>query len=148
MSFFIPVAKANPASNTNLSSGNIIDPYAIATSKNGPSNPELFKLYLAASMTNVDALFGDNDNDNSSDAYSTLFPTQQTANSTFSPAATVYEEMITRSNLIGKTVDAFDPESKKIVTGKVSGVTVESGKLLIIVNGKGLSPENLVTIKE
>ena len=148
MTFFIPAANVNPAGNSSLSSGNIIDPYAIATSKNGPSNPELFKLYLAASMTNVDALFGDNNDDNSNDAYSTLFPTQQTANSLFSSSASVCQEMLTRSNLIGKTVEILDPESNKIITGKVTGVTVESGKLLILVNGKSLPPENLVTIKE
>ena len=129
-----------PVSNSN----NFIDPYKIARGEQYV-DPQLFQLYLTASMTNIDSLFGDDDKEDSDDVFgnSSLF-----SQSTFGTSKTIYEEMIARAGLIGKTVDAIDPTTNQIFTGKVNGVTVESGNLQIIIDGRSLPPENLRSIKE
>lgn len=148
--YFLPATSVQSASNPfSLPNSNPIDPYKIA---NGEQyvDPQLFQLYLTASMTNVDLLFNDNKNDdnNSGDIFSNSSVFPQQSNSSFPSAQSVYEQMIAQSGLIGKTVDAHDPETNQIFSGKVTGVTVESGKLQIIVNGITIPPENLVSVKE
>ncbi len=131
----------------------MIDPYKIARGEQ-QVDPKLFQAYLRASVANVDALFGDDKQTDDADVFGTAqdAPSQysnipQAAN-VFPDSSQVYEQMINKSGLIGKTVDATDPETKQIITGKIAGVTVESGKLQILINGKAIPPENLLSIKE
>lgn len=56
--------------------------------------------------------------------------------------------MITRSNLIGKTVEALLPGTKQTFTGKVESVNVNGGTLLINVGGTNVPPENLIKVTE
>ncbi len=131
-----------------------IDPYKIASGEQYV-DPELFKLYLTTSMTNMDRILTQDNSDTSTDN-STDFPItdftynsmQQNSPSSVSPSYSIYEQMIAKSNLIGKSVEAKDPETGSILTGKVSGITVESGKLEVLVNGKKIPPENLISVKE
>jgi len=57
-------------------------------------------------------------------------------------------EMISRSNLIGKTVEAIDPQTGQTITGKVQSVTYEGSLLLFDVGGKLIPPENLRRVSE
>ncbi len=148
-----------PTSSYSLPSANsVIDPYQIARGQQHV-DPQLFQLYLTSSMSNLDSiLFGDNNNNNQEDSLfgsanplaSYPYANTQTAQSSsiFPSSYSMFEQMINRAGLIGKTVDARDPNSSGIMSGKVTGVTTESGQLQIIVNGTTIPPENLVSIKE
>lgn len=153
--YFIPAVNTSSQDPLSAMRMNGIDPYKIASGQQYV-DPKLFQLYLTASMTNMDMLLNDNsnsdNNNNSSDIFSNITgtsqsPFQQTA-STFPSSQSVYEQMIAQSGLIGKTVSAKDPETNQVFSGKVSGVTVESGKLQIVVDGKAIAPENLISVKE
>lgn len=106
------------------------------------SNPDLFRLMLAqkigGSPEDFDILFGENKKDEDS-----LFG----SSSIYNPIPNTME-MIARANLIGKKVQAVNPENGEIFDGKVESVSQEAGTLLINVGGINIPPENLVTIKE
>lgn len=139
-----------PSVNANLPvDSSLLDPYKIISSGQ-TVDPELFKLYLTASMTNLDALFGEEKEDKD-DIFNTnsLFSNPYSQSPTeISSSTSVFNEMIARANLIGKTVDAYDPETGNIFTGRVSSVTVDGGKVAIVVGEKKIPPENLISIKE
>jgi len=127
------------------------------------TNPDTFALMLAQNLTNnIDILFGDETTSNnsifgsstnfgsgSSNAFSSAFGTDFSGLPTsgitgVSPAM----EMITRSNLIGKTVEAINPSTGQKFSGKVESVSVEGGILLINVGGTPVPPENLIKVTE
>lgn len=127
------------------------------------TNPDTFALMLAQNLTNnIDILFGDETTSNNSvfgsttnfgstasnsfsSAFGTDFSGLPTSGTTgVSPAV----EMIARSNLIGKTVEAVDPSTGKQFSGKVESVSVQGGILLINVGGVSVPPENLITVTQ
>jgi len=57
-------------------------------------------------------------------------------------------ELIARSNLIGKTVEAINPLTREKFTGKVDAVLVENGILLIDIGGTKVTPEYLIKVTE
>ena len=144
-----------PTSNIFTSSSNGIDPYKIATGQQHV-DPELFKMYLAASMTNLDSILnsssdnGENSDNNflGTDLFNSNYTGSTQSSSIFSSSDLIYEQMIAQANLIGKNVEAYDPDTKQIFTEKVTGVAVSGGRLYITVGGKKIPPENLISIKE
>lgn len=113
------------------------------------SNPDLFRLMLAqkigGSPEDFDILFGENkDNDDSLFGISSIHNPITNTNFAASPAM----EMIAKANLIGKNVQAINPENGETFEGKVGSISSEGGTLLINVGGVNIPPENLVTIKQ
>jgi hypothetical protein len=133
------------------------------------TDPNSFALMLAQNMNPFDILFGDENSSNSSSilgqqSFFNTFPNTSSSltggNSSginfpsdlggvatgFNGVSAQYE-MIARSNLIGKTVEAVEPGTHKTFTGKVEGVSVAGGILLINVGGTDVPPENLINVK-
>ena len=132
------------------------------------SNPDSFALMLAQNLnSSFDVLFGDEESKNSAVFGDTnIFGASSSNASSYlgdfgvnymsdlggqtsgitgvSPAL----EMIARSNLIGKNVEAVNPATGKQFSGKVESVDVEGGVLLINVGGTSVPPENLVKVAE
>jgi hypothetical protein len=132
------------------------------------TNSDSFALMLAQNLnSNFDILFGNEESKNSSVFGNTNAFGASSANTSsylgdfginylsdiggqtstttgLSPAL----EMIARSNLIGKTVEAINPTTRKHFDGKVESVSVQGGILLINVDGIAVPPENLVQVKE
>lgn len=166
----------NPASfPVNFGSrGNIgtIDVSKFSRSGSPYTNPDLFKLMLAqmigGSASDFDTLFGDNEASDTSlfggtsffgqtpSSTSPLFngingvsfPSDIGGQNIFNSGVSPAIELIARSNLIGKTVSAVDPATQQTISGKVSGVSVEGGIVLINVGGTKVPPENLVSVVE
>ena len=55
-------------------------------------------------------------------------------------------ELIARSNLIGKNVEAINPATKQKFTGEVKSVILERGMLLIDIDGIKVPAENLLKV--
>ncbi|MFA4966693.1 MAG: hypothetical protein WC624_00515 [Candidatus Margulisiibacteriota bacterium] len=131
------------------------------------TNTDNFALMLAQNMNAFDILYGDDQSRDDSIFGSSVFGTAPSSTSSIfgnvtgvnfpsdiggvstgytgvSPAV----EMIARSNLIGKTVDAIDPSTRQQFSGKVESVSVQGGILLINVGGISVPPENLLTVSE
>ena len=132
------------------------------------TNSDSFALMLAQNLnSNFDILFGDEESKNSSIfGNTTAFGASSTNTSSYlgdfginntsdlggltssttgvSPAL----EMIARSNLIGKTVEAVNPATGKQFSGKVESVGLDGGVLLINVGGITVPPENLIQVTE
>ena len=126
------------------------------------TDPNSFALMLAQNMSATDILFGDENTSNNSifgettnfgstssiyasSAFGDVFSgAASSAITGVSPAV----EMIARSNLIGKTVEAIDPSTRQQFSGKVNSVSIEGGILLINVGGIAVPPENLIQVKE
>ncbi len=126
------------------------------------TNPNNFALLLAQNMSAFDILFGDETTSNNSifgegtnfGSTSSIYGSSAFG-SEFSGAANLditgvspALEMIARSNLIGKTVEAVNPTTGKQFSGKVESVSVEGGILLINVGGIPVPPENLIKVTE
>jgi hypothetical protein len=126
------------------------------------TNPDNFALLLAQNMSAFDILFGDENTSNNSifgessnfGSTSSIYQSSAFGNA-FSGAANMditgvspALEMIARSNLIGKTVEAVNPTTGKQFSGKVESVSVEGGILLINVGGTPVPPENLIKVTE
>jgi hypothetical protein len=129
------------------------------------TNADMFQILLQQNMNNMMSSFNplfNNEEENSSSSFfgsaSNFLPssnlnngtdlfgqvTGQSSNTTNSPIL----EMIARSNLIGKTVEAVDPQTGSVITGKVQSVTYEGSLLLFDVGGKLIPPENLRKVSE
>ncbi|MBU0572890.1 MAG: hypothetical protein KKH83_00200 [Candidatus Margulisbacteria bacterium] len=143
--------------------GNIgtIDPSQFSRTGSPYTDSDYFQLYLAQALntSSFDILFGnDEDSKNSifgtSSDYSSLFggagtfniPTDILGQGTVSSTTSTTLELIDRAALIGKTVTAVDPTTRKEFTGTVNSVSVESGMVLIKVGDIKVPSENLVTI--
>ncbi|KAF0133323.1 MAG: hypothetical protein FD145_1341 [Candidatus Saganbacteria bacterium] len=130
------------------------------------TDPNSFALMLAQNMNDFDILFGDEEKkDSSTFGSSSLFssspssvspyfggltgvdiPSDIGGQNTFFTGVSPAYEMIARSNLIGKTVEAVNPSTGQKFSGKVESVSVDGGILLINVGGTLLPPENLVSV--
>ncbi|OGC14045.1 hypothetical protein A3J90_07295 [candidate division WOR-1 bacterium RIFOXYC2_FULL_37_10] len=114
-------------------------------------NPNVFKNLLASKLLEITNGSNDNEEENNNSFWSGMQSTYQTTSSQpanlFSPAASVYQEMIAKANLIGKVVDAIDPATNQKFSGTVKGVTIDSGSLKIEVGDKIVPPENLISIR-
>lgn len=76
-------------------------------------------------------------------------PSDLTGGNILSTSQSLTMQMIARSGLIGKSVTATDPENtKQTISGKVEGVSVDKGILLINVGGIEIPPEYLLSVAE
>lgn len=127
-----------------------------------------FQILLQQNINNAfNILFDDNNDNNSDTTFSSIFPNQTTTSSLFggsldtgdittniSGQSSLFSEvnpaleMIARSNLIGKNVEAFDTATNQTFTGIVKSVQLEGGVLLIEVGDKKVPPEYLIKISE
>jgi len=148
--------------------GNSVTPlnYSRAQSPAGKaaySDAELFQVMLQQSVNNMisgaSSLMGSDDSGNESSLFGSSgdFVSNYSGSSQISSygSSGLYGsgqntspilEMIARSNLIGKTVEATDPSTGQTVTGKVNSVFYEGGLLLFDVGGVKIPPENLKKI--
>lgn len=136
-----------------------LNPYQVAAStlSSPPSDPELFKLYLTTSMTKMDAILNSNNNsssNNDSSSTDSFFSGITDASSAISDlyqsssSSNLTADMLTKANLIGKTADGFDPTTNQNFSGKITAITVESGKVLLLIGDQYISPEYVTTVKE
>ncbi len=135
------------------------------------TDPNTFKLYMAQqNQNNVNILFGDEEQFNNSifgdtsvfgatpSSTSTLFggvgsatlPSDLAGLSSTGGIASgsQYFELIAKSYLIGKTVEAVDPNTHKTFTGKVISVHKENEILKINVGGVDVLPENIIKVSQ
>jgi len=129
------------------------------------TNPDFFRLYTEQLFTqNFDVLFGDEGVNNSVFGDTGIFGTmpsdtsslfggadQTTLPSDVSGLSTQtggnqYLELIARSNLVGKKVEAINPLTKQKFTGTVKDISLERGILLINIDGIQVPPENLLKV--
>lgn len=127
------------------------------------SDAQTFQLMLQQNMnkmiSGMDSLFESNSDNNSSssdsffgssgDFLSSVTGSTQTSDSgIYGSGANTSPilEMIARSNLIGKTVEATDPSTGQTISGKVNSVFYENNILLFDVGGKKIPPENLLKV--
>ncbi len=76
-------------------------------------------------------------------------PSDLTGGNILSTSQSLTMQMIARSGLIGKTVTATDPENtSQTISGKVEGVSVDKGILLVNVGGIEVPPEYLLSVAE
>jgi len=73
-------------------------------------------------------------------------PSDIAGQTTFFSGISPQLELIARSNLIGKTVEAIDPITKQRFTGEVKSIILERGILLIDIDGVKVPPENLLKV--
>ena len=57
-------------------------------------------------------------------------------------------EMSVYSTLIGKTVTATDPLNGQLMTGNVTSVQLQNGQIMVEINGKFITTNNLIGIKQ
>lgn len=154
-----------------ISGGNYgtIDPTQFGRTGSIHTNPDFASLFFAQTFTNnFDILFGDEERRDSSifggaslyntipNTASPLFgglgglttPSDIGGQATLTSGISPYMELIARSNLIGKTVEAINPLTRETFTGKVDAVLVENGILLIDIAGTKVTPEYLVKVTE
>lgn len=126
------------------------------------SDAQMFQLMLQQNLnkmiSSTDSMFSSSsDDDNSSDSFfggasdylSSVSGSTQTSSSSIYGSGTNSSpilEMIARSNLIGKTVEATDPSTGQVISGKVNSVFYENNILLFDVGGKKIPPENLLKV--
>jgi len=126
------------------------------------SDAQTFQLMLQQNMnkmiSGMDSIFSSgSDNDNSSDSIfgssddylSSITGSTQTSGSGIYGSgvnSSPILEMISRSNLVGKTVEATDPNTGQVISGKVNSVFYENNILLFDVGGKKIPPENLLKV--
>ena len=146
-----------------------IDPTQFNRTGSAYTNPNFLQLYMAQlDKQAFDTLFGEEGMNNSifGDSNSNIFGTTPSstdplfggtggstlpsdiAGSLTSTSGSQYMQMIMQSGLIGRTVQAMNPQTKKMFTGKVKGVSVENGILLLDVDGIKITPEYLIKITE
>jgi len=136
-----------------------------SSASSSSSNADMFRLLMQQNMNNMmssfNPLFSNEEEDSSSsffgsagnflpssdlntgiNSYGQFTDQASTANNS------IILEMIARSNLIGKTVEAVDPQTGQTITGKVQSVTYEGSLLLFDVGGKLIPPENLRKVSE
>lgn len=132
------------------------------------SNPELFQLQLNQAMNSMTAniLFGDEDTKNnavfgdssallgstdlssiygssgSSNSLSDLFGSMGTSTSLN------YIQLIAQAYLVGKNVEAINPETKRSFTGTVNSVSLDRGQVLIDIGGIQVPPEYLLKVTQ
>ena len=154
-----------------ISNGNYgtIDPSQFGRTGSAYTNPDYVNLFYAQTFSNnLDILFGDKETKDSAvfggsslfnsmpNASSPLFgglgglnvPSDIGGQSTLTSGVSPYMELIAKSNLIGKTVDAINPVTRQPFSGKVDAVSVENGVLLIDIGGIKVTPEYLVKVQE
>lgn len=154
-----------PLSNTDRGT---IDPTQFSRTGSPYTNPDFFKLYMAQlDQKSFDTLFAEEGMNNSifGDSNS-IFGTVPSSTDTLfggtggatlpsdiggglsTTGGSQYMELIARSNLVGKIVEAINPQTKQKFTGKVDSVLVDNGILLIEVGGVKVPPEYLVKITQ
>jgi hypothetical protein len=160
-----PAVNFGPYGNTGT-----IDPTKYSRTGAANTDPGLFQLMLAQSMNNnaFNILFGNDEDSNNTSIFgsnntafgssSSVFGEDILGNSSASLSSNISNnlsggtspalEMIARSGLIGKTVEAVRPGSKETFKGKVESVSVASGILLINVGGVNVPAENLIKVEE
>lgn len=157
---FIP-----PLTNTNRGT---IDPSQYGRTGSPYTNPDFLRLYLAQlDQQAYTTLFGDEDQlNNQIFGDSSVFGTAPSSTSNLfggmgsatlpsdissglsNTGGSQYLELIARSNLVGKTVQAVNPATKQMFTGKVDSVSVANGILLLSIGGINVPPENLIKVME
>ncbi len=132
----------NAGSNSSLSGVNL--PFT-------PGDNATFQAYLTAQMSQILNNSNSDDDKNDSGIFSNNIFSNQTPNAfggnTNNNA--VYTDLIARSGLIGKTVEAVDPSDGSLFSGVVSGVSIDSksNEILIRVGDKDVLPQYLRSVK-
>jgi len=142
-----------------------VDPSQFSQTGSPYTNPDFLRLYIAQiEAQSFDTLFGEEGMNNSIFGDSNMFGSlpsttsplfggmgeamlpSDIAGATSTTGGSQYMELIARSNLVGKTVEAVDPRTGKTISGKVTSVFVENGILLIDIEGTKVPPENLTKV--
>ncbi len=93
---------------------------------------------FGGSPSNIDQMFGG--------MSQATMPSDLSGLSQAGGANTQYIELVMKSYLVGKIVEIRDPQTGSIISGKVGGVMLENGALLLDVDGKKIPPEYLIKI--
>jgi hypothetical protein len=159
----MPYGYVPPVSNPGTGT---IDPSQFTRTGSPYTNPEFLQLYLAQlEQQSFDILFDEEGVNNSVFGSSSVFgaspssispafggmgeatlPSDIAGLGTSAGATPQYFELIARSALIGKMVDAIDPDTGKQFSGEVKSVSIENGQLIIDVSGTKIAPESLVKV--